>query len=150
MRRATVMLVLGLLLLAAPATMAKSTLMINPLAALSKRIVVEFETGVAGWSRATTLGVIGSFRDGGVDLGAGVRYYMDGVAHDGLYFGGYGVLSGLQSTGNTGTASGAIGITGVAGYKWQLDNGLVLDAGASVGIASSAHSGINFGVGLAF
>lgn len=148
MRKSLFLVALALCLLAAPAVMAKSTITISPLALMSGTVAVEFETAVAR-SPQLTWGLLTSFKGGKVDFGGGVRYYVDGRAHDGLYFGGYGMLIDPGSGGGGAVQTG-LGALGVAGYKWQLDNGMVLDLGASVGIPAPVYSGLRFGVGLAF
>lgn len=148
MKKSIFVALLALSLLVAPAAMAKSTITVSPLALMASTVALEFETTMPR-SPQLTWGLLTSFKSGKVDFGAGVRYYVDGTAHDGLYFGGYGMLIDPGSGGGGAVQTG-LGAVGVAGYKWQLDNGMVLDLGASIGIPSEKYSGLRFGVGLAF
>lgn len=152
MKRTVVVVVLALLLLAAPAALAKSTLTVNPLGLLIGAISVEYETELDMLPDSMTLVVPGLYwgfdlnpdvdlKLSAMGIGAGARYYIDGVAHDGLYVGGYASFASLsgKSGGNDFTGS-AFGVNGEVGYKWIFDNDFVVDVSAGIGFPVSSST----------
>lgn len=151
MNRILIVTVLALLLLVAPAALAKSTVTVDALGLFFGTLSVEFETTLDALGDRMTLVVPGSLRGGALELGAGVRYYVDGVRHDGLYVGGHAGLLGLHGgSGGTTVTGSTFGVTGVAGYKWHLNNGFTMDAGATVRLINPVRSYLRLGVGLVF
>lgn len=149
-RLGVLLVVLGLLLVATTGAMARSTITINPLGFSYGVFSVEYETEMG--RGPTTLGVpVMYWSAEGTDyeltamgLGAGVRYYFDGRAHDGFYVGGYGSWARLNgSSDGTDFTGNAFGLSGVAGYKFLVGDGFVIDVGAGVGfpISTTVSSG---------
>lgn len=151
MKKSIIVVMLALVLLAAPAAMAKSALTIDAVGLLFRTLSMEFETTIDALGRQTTLVVPLKFDQSTVGLGAGVRFYVDGIAHDGLYIGGYGGLFGLRGAedGMTITQS-PFHLTGIAGYKWWLDKSFVVDAGAGIGLVGPSEPIVRLGVGVIF
>nr|MBO2477445.1 hypothetical protein [Bacillota bacterium] len=139
-RAGIVAVVLAFLLAAAPAVMARSTVTISPLGFMLGVLSGEFETEIG--QDALTFGVpvmywsveSASFELTAFGTGAGVRYYIDRVPLEGFYVGGYVAYAGLRGNdGGTEFSGSALGITGVAGYKFVLNDRFVIDVGAGVG-----------------
>lgn len=140
MKRTTIVVTLALLLIAAPAALAKSTITVNPLGLLSGIGTVEFETQMAQLGREKTFVVQAASWNPGdkmraTGFSAGVRHYLDGRAHDRVYIGGYGGLIDVSGS----VSARILSVTGVAGYKWNFPSGLVVDAGAGMSIPLSTQ-----------
>lgn len=150
---------LVMLLLAAPATMARSTLTANPLGLIVGVISVEYETDFNSLDGPFTLTIpagLVSFRALGItgfNAGAGLRYYLDGRTHDGFYVGGGGDWSLLSvSDGVDRVSIHVVGLNATGGYKWMLDS-VVVDAGLGINIplfASATSQGTNLGSAAGF
>lgn len=133
-----------LLLVAAPGVFAKSTFTIDPLNFLAGSVLAEFETDLGDGPLTVAIPArLLAGRTTEIDLvsmgtGAGVRYYIDGQAHEGFYFGAYGFMDWLSGVyyfdyNDTMDFTGTyVRVSGVAGYKLILGDRLVLDMGASV------------------
>lgn len=142
--------VLALLLAAAPGVMAKSAVTINPLGFLLGVFSAEYETEIGQGALTLSVPVTywavdsGSFEFTASAVGAGVRYYIDGVPLEGFYAGGYASFATLRGNdGGTDFSGRALGVTGVAGYKFLLNDRFVIDVSAGIGfpIAVSVTAG---------
>lgn len=128
--------VLGLLLAAAPASLAAG-LSVYPLGLPT--IELEMPRNDWGsWASFNVYGISGQPRLGSefdvsaTALGGGVRYYLDGVARGGVYLGGYAGLYCLSGRYNSAdTLARALLVTAASGYKWTFADFFV-DVGARV------------------
>lgn len=147
MKRASVVVVLlALLLVAAPGAMAKSTVTVNPLGFLVGTFSVEYETEIG--RGPITLGVpvfywsvdTEDLKLTATAFGGGVRYYLEGVPHEGFYVGAYAVYASVSGkSGSANARATALGLTGAAGYKFTVRDNFVVDIGVGVGFPVSTN-----------
>ena len=147
MKRASVVVVLlALLLVAAPGAMAKSTVTVNPLGFLVGAFSVEYETEIG--RGPITLGVpvfywsvdTEDLKLTATAFGGGVRYYLEGVPHEGFYVGAYAVYASVSGkSGSANARATALGLTGAAGYKFTVRDNFVVDIGVGVGFPVSTN-----------
>lgn len=126
----SVVVIFVLLLSVAPAGSAQSTLSADVLSLLSGGLSIEYESPLPSFGKEMSLIIPAGFRGGYstyLSVGIGVRYYLDGRLHEGIYFGGSGMIGSVRD--DVYAVSSALWVNATGGYKWMLDNDLVVDVG---------------------
>lgn len=138
-------IIITLLFAVAPTAFAAATVTVNPMGMPS----IEFEIDRVYLGPLATLNVFGlsgkpslghDFDMNATGMGIGVRYYLDGTVHDGIYLGGYASVFWLNGD-YKGQASlaRALVLSAASGYKWNFGGGFFIDFGARVGFPMAAQ-----------
>lgn len=141
-KRTAFVVVFLLLLTSAPAAFAYSTITVDVADLANGWLSAEYETNFPMLGPGITFGIPLGYWGGAIDIGAGLRYYLDGWGHQGIYAG-----ASMHMLSVAGLSR--FHISAEAGYKHVFENGLVLDGGLLLGTTGRGVSP-KLGVGYAF
>jgi hypothetical protein len=146
--------VMALLLVAAPAALAASVGLYSPaVRTVELEMPRDDAQGLTSWnvfgvSDKPSLGP--EFDVTLTGVGGGIRYYLDGVDRGGVYLGGYAGLywmSGKYS--GSDTLARAVVLTAASGYKWKFSD-FFIDMGARLSFPLSADTSSSYDAAAAF